>query len=1323
MLIKKGFSMAHTAIIGPTSFEWLTAFFGTANSNGAAIPLAANETDEMNTKLIAFADSTVFAFDKKHRSLYESVRKNVPSVKLFISLDNTSEDNDVFNISELLKEYQGEYCGSPDPDEVCAIVFTSGTTGFPKGVMSTHKNYVYAATSVYVACPTRRMLCCLPIHHSFCFTGNITKSIVKGKTVCVNDSLANLIADLQLYKPDSILAVPQLVKKIMFGALKFASAHPELPQEKAVSAFLGGNIIDIISGGAPLEAALNDKFNRTGTLVLNGYGMTECSPVIANNASECYRHGSVGKPIPCMEVKIENGEILVKGPNVMKGYYKNEKATKEVFDENGFLHTGDLGYFDDDGFLYVTGRCKNLILLDNGENVSAEMLEARFGNEPLVKEVVCYGEGSAVCAEVYLNGEYIRDNAVTNTDRAMLEVLDRVNRGLASFQRISAFVIRDIPFEKTSSQKIKRSSKLGKAKEREIVPPKTKAEKRVCEAVREQLMLSKVSVTDNFFALGGDSLGALELAVTLSVPVQLIYDKPFLQELAAEIEKNKAQREDKTSDVNAVIQKTKGTGKPAKSFETVLLTGATGFLGVHILKELLNRNVRVFCLVRNRERLQKQLEYYFENEELVPFETFEGDIEKENLGLGNAAYSELAEKVDAVFHVAANVHHAGDYADLERTNVTGTKNIIAFAKKADAVLQQTSTVSLHGAATVKQDCCKSIFDENVLDISQHYEDNVYIRSKYCAEQAVLEARLDGLRANIYRIGNLTWRASDGKFQKNSADNGFLRRVHAILKLGILNENMDKYPTDLTPVDECAKAFVSLAFSGAVNEIYHLYNQNFLPARSLFELLGVPYREGSSQETIELASANVNDRDIHVYMFYLLISARSKNIEMRNGKTLAALKKLGFEWTKPDKKYLTLSDSGKYPHGHCLDFESGGLLPIAATDGALNPVQKLTLGVLRDAEVSESRVFKGEDALQSLLALMNKENLRKPFIMTYHKALGQRKIKAFVESFENAALFNNLSGEPTLGDIDSALKLYFEKGCDCVAAIGGGSVLDSAKALSLRAANPERDVDDLFSLGSSCKKCVPLFAVPTTSGTGSEVTLFAVITDENEHKKKPLISDKFLPHAIALDPGLTLGVPKETTAYTGIDALAHAVEAYTGLFAPAFIQDKSKALAASEKIFKYLRRACMKADDREAREAMQTAAFEAGLAFRRIGTGYIHAIAHRLGEYCAVPHGKAISAVFTSVLQKTLPCAEKEMAKLAACCEISEGSDNHVNAQRFIESISALIKDCGIDISDIKLKKEDIHDIVMRVQEEAKLTGCPRPFSDAEVEKLVLPFCE
>lgn len=178
---------------------------------------------------------------------------------------------------------------------------------------------------------------------------------------------------------------------------------------------------------------------------------------------------------------------------------------------------------------------------------------------------------------------------------------------------------------------------------------------------------------------------------------------------------------------------------------------------------------------------------------------------------------------------------------------------------------------------------------------------------------------------------------------------------------------------------------------------------------MFELLGVPYREGSSQETIELASANVNDRDIHVYMFYLLISARSKNIEMRNGETLAALKKLGFEWTKPDKKYLTLSDNGKYPHGHCLDFESGGLLPIASTDGALNPVQKLTLGVLRDAEVSESRVFKGENALQSLFALMKEENLRKPFIMTYHKALGQRKIKAFVESFENAALFNNLSG--------------------------------------------------------------------------------------------------------------------------------------------------------------------------------------------------------------------------------------------------------------------------------------------------------------------------
>ncbi len=1319
MLLAKGFDNAHTAIIGPTSYEWVVTFFGTGNCGGVSIPLAANETDEMNTKLIEFADTTVFAFDKKHKSLYESVKENVPSVKLFISLDNTGDGNNVYNISELLDEFEGEYNGSPGADDMCAIVFTSGTTGFPKGVMSTHKNYVYAAGSVNVACPTTRMFCCLPIHHSFCFTGNITKSIVRGKTVCVNDNLANIIQDLQLYKPDSILAVPQLVKKIMFGALKFAEAHPEMPREKAVHTFLGGNIIDIISGGAPLEAALNDKFNRAGALVLNGYGMTECSPVISNNVADCFRHGSVGKPIPCMDVKIEKGEILVKGPNVMKGYYKNEEATKEVFTHDGYLRTGDLGHFDEDGFLYVTGRCKNLILLDNGENVSAEMLEAQFANEAVVQEVICYNEGSAICAEVFLNKSFMQEKGITDADKAMLEVLERVNENLASFQRITAYAIREIPFERTSSQKIKRTSSECAVKERRITEPVTETEKRVCDAVKDLLMLSEISVTDNFFALGGDSLGAIELAVNLNISAQLIYDNAFLRALAAAIDKKEKENAARKLDVNRIITETRGIGNKAESFRTAFLTGATGFLGVHILKELLDRGVEVYCLVRSEERLRAQLNYYFKNADLPLFNVVIGDIEKENLGLGKNAYEQLADKIDTVFHVAANVHHAGDYSDLERTNVTGTKNVIDFAIRADAVLQHTSTVSVHGAATVKQRYGKRVLDEGVLDVGQKYTDNVYIHSKYCAEEIVLAARLEGLRANIYRIGNLTWRASDGRFQKNSSDNGYLRRVHAMLKLGLINENMDKYPADLTPVDECAKAFVSLALTGEVNEIYHMYNPNFLKTEDMFKYLDVSYRRVSTQETIETVMANSKDRDVHVYMFYLIISGRSRNIEMKNDFTCSRLLEAGFKWSVPDKAYLTISDSPDRPKGHCLDFENYDVIPMRKTGGSMNPIQMLTLGVMRDADLTENQLFEGNNALFDLSAYIREFGIEKPLVLTFPMALQNEKVKSFLENYKNAVIFTDIPGEPTTKQTDETLSLYEENGCDSIIAIGGGSVLDTAKILSLCAANKGEDIDDICKMDSDCKRSVPFFAVPTTSGTGSEITVFAVITDTEENKKKPFVSDKFLPLAVALDPSLTVSVPRASTAYTGIDALSHAVEAYIGLFAPSFINDKQTGIQAAKKIFGYLRAACDDPQNITARENMQKASYEAGLAFRRIGTGYIHAIAHRLGEYYHIPHGKAISAVFTAVLRATLPYGEKEMAELATYCGISDSGNNSLDADKLIAAIDQLISDIGIDNSDIIVKEEDLQDIVLRSQEEAKLTGCPRPFSDEEVRNIIL----
>ncbi len=1318
MLEEKGFKGAHVAVIGPTSFNWIVSYFGTVATESVIVPLATAETIEMNCRLIDFADIDVLVFDVKSKPLYNAVKEKLPRVRLFISVDDSAENEDVINFSDILNDFAGEYNKEPDSDSMCAIMFTSGTTGFPKGVMLTHKNLVYSATSVHVACPTTKMFCCLPIYHGFCFTANITKSICRGKTVCVNDNLANLVPDLRLFSPDSIVAVPQIVKKLMAGALKYAASKPQLTEEEAVREFLGGNIIDIISGGAPLDAALNERFNSTGVLVLNGYGMTECSPIISNNAVGNFRHGSVGMPIPCMDVKIVDGEILVKGPSVMKGYYKNPEATSEAFTDDGYLHTGDVGHFDDDGYLYITGRCKNLILLDNGENVSAEMLEDRFASERIISEVVCFGENGAIYAEIYPDKAYIAENNITDIDAAMVQALMRVNSTLAGFQRVSAYILREIPFERTASSKIKRG-KHGAVKKPDPVMPKNKEEQTVFDAVKELLNITELSMTDNFFAVGGDSLNAVELALSLNVKPQTVYDNPFLYALANKLCELTETEADGIENINELISRTVEISYPAKEYKTVLLTGATGFLGVHILKELTDRGLKVYCLVRNANKLTSQLQYYFGTDELSGAIPVKGNIEEKNLGLSRDDYFRLASEVDAVYHVAANVHHAGDYSELERTNVRGTENVIDFCFDADAVLHHTSTVSLHGAATVRQTRKNAVFAENILNIGQKYCDNVYIHSKYRAEEAVIMARAKGLCANIYRIGNLTWRASDGKFQKNADDNGFLHRIHAMLKLGIYHDNTDKYPMDLTPVDECAEAYVRLSLLGKSNEIYHLYNQNFLDTRDMFSLLGVPYRYTSTLEMIETAWANNDDRDISVYLFYMIISGRSQNVPMCNDFTLSRLKETGFSWSIPDKKYLIVNDDGG--KGLCLAYSPAEIKPMRKTGGILNPIQKLTLGVLKNAYPTDSKIIRGAGKCAELKKELDIMGLKKPLVITF---AGSEKIEGISDFFSSLngsfVSYTEIFGEPTVKNTDEALAAYIKNGCDSVVGIGGGSVLDTAKITALRANNKGQIIDDICKLESDANISVPLFLAPTTSGTGSEVTFFAVATEEDENKKRPFVSDRYLPNVIVLDPALTLSVPPKSTAYTGIDALSHAIESYISLFAPAFSEDAVLAPSVCKDVFENLPQAFCEPSDIAAREKLQIASFNAGLSFRRIGTGYIHAIAHRLGEFCHIPHGLAVAVSIVPVLKAYLPYGEDKLALLAVLSGVGkEGNTDKSNAEAFIDEVSSLLGKLGLSAESIDFNSDDIDEIVRRAQEEAKITGFPRPFSDSELKNIIL----
>ncbi len=1294
-----GLKNVHVALIGGASYEWVTAFFGIVDTGCAAVPLAPAETDEMNVKLVDFADCRAFVFDSKHESLYRKLKAQVPSVTYFISVDNSSNTADVKNIGDIYEEFAGDYQNDPPGDSLCAIMYTSGTTGFPKGVMLSHRNLIATGTYVHEAYPTQRMLGVLPYHHAFGLTGNITKIMANARTLCLCDDFRNVAADLQLYKPNGMLAVPQMVKFMMNAAFRYARDHAdEMTESEAVKAFFGGKFTTISCGSAPLDKDLNERYNATGIGVYNGYGMTECAPIVSNNVGRFNKSGSVGRLIPCMEGRIVKGEIQLRGLNVMMGYYKNPEATKEAFTEDGWLRTGDLGYFDADGYLYITGRSKNLILLDNGENVSAEFLEGKLSNYPVIKECVCYGDNGAICAEIYPDEALAADQGIADIPAYIEKVIRAVNETLAAYQRIQSWTLRDIPFEKTASQKIKRGLAHGTTP-RQIVAPVSEQECRVYDAVLEQLDSQNVSMTDNFFTVGGNSLNAVELAISLNVTPQTVYDHPVLTDLASCVAEVETGAEPRVPGINEIISKTK-LDTVSAPYGNVLLTGATGFLGVHILKELVDAGKTVYCLVRSEKRLFENVGYYFGDFRSDRIIAVHGNIEAPDLGLGDD-YSAWAEKIDTVFHVAANVHHAGDYADLERTNVQGTKNVIAFCMAANAVLQHTSTVSVHGAATVIEQTENAVFDEEILDIGQRYTDNVYIHSKYRAEEEVLLARQKGLKANIYRIGNLTWRASDGKFQRNSADNGFLHRLHAILKLGIYHENMDKYPMDLTAVDECARAYVLLALSGVENHIFHMFNQNYLDVRDLFAMLGREWRFASTAETIEIMNANLTDRDIHVYMFYMIISGRSSEVEMVNRRTVKRLKKLGFVWSKPDLAYMTA--------GGNLDYAPVQLKP-AGKGGSVTPIGKLTLGVLKNAVPKAPQLICGENSVLLLEKALKKRGLKKPLVITV--PFEMKTVRELISRLGGVPVFTDIAAEPTVGDTTNALRAYVENGCDCVVGIGGGSVLDVSKITALRAANPGSFVEDIARLDSECAPAVPLLLAPTTAGTGSEATLFAVATEEEKNKKRPFTSDKFLPDVVVLDPVLTETVPKMSTAFTGIDALSHAVEAHLTLFGAAFPEDVALAPGAAKTVFDTLETCVNEPHNLVARADMQQAAYNAGKSFGRAGTGYIHAVAHRFGEFYHVPHGLAIAAAFTPVLRAYLPFAADKMAALAKECGVGE------TAEDLIAAVDGLITRLGIDIHTIPYKEEDCFEIARKAQEEAKLVGYPRFFTDAEVRALV-----
>lgn len=443
----------HAAVIGSTSYEYLTAWFGIQCSGNVTVPLDNSYSAEKLADEINRSDSVLVFLDKRHEEDVDALRKLCPQVREFVHI-HEQKDGTVF-LGDVISRYEGKTpVSSPSADDLAAILFTSGTTGRSKGVMLSNGNFIDNTTcepdNNYRG---NKRMTVLPIHHVFCFTCDVLCALWYGRILCVNDSLMRIVKNLKIFQPTDTTFVPMIAASIL---AKMELAAEKNPDKSAIGREIFGEEFSVIyTGGAYLSPKIIDGFREFGIEIAQGYGMTECAPRICTGVKGCPDPESVGRRVPGCEIKIIDGEIWVKSASVMMGYYNDPEETAKSLTPDGWLKTGDLGYCTDEGYVHITGRKKNLIILSNGENVSPEEIENRFACFKPVKEIVVYGSEELIAAEVYPDPEYVSEDICAEIQQK----IDEINASAPPARRIAKLIIRENEFPKTASKKIIRAQK------------------------------------------------------------------------------------------------------------------------------------------------------------------------------------------------------------------------------------------------------------------------------------------------------------------------------------------------------------------------------------------------------------------------------------------------------------------------------------------------------------------------------------------------------------------------------------------------------------------------------------------------------------------------------------------------------------------------------------------------------------------------------------------------------------------------------------------------------------------------------------------------
>ena len=509
-LLNIGLHGKKIALIAPNRYEWCVSYLAITTADISIIPLDKSLPDNEIKSLICRSKADAVIFDPKYINIFEEIKlENTASLKQYICIGET-ENNEVLNYYSLLEN--GEKLLSSgdssyqkiklDANKVSILLFTSGTTAISKCVGLSQSNIcadIYALSQMTDIRKEDVFLSFLPLHNTFESTCTFLYGTSCGITVAFCDGLKYVQKNLMEFGVTGFVCVPlmleimykkiekgveekgktklvKIMRKVCNGSLKIGIDIRSKVFKEILDQF-GGKLHTLIAGGAPMNKEAIQGFVDLGINLLQGYGLTETSPVVAGENDKYKRAGSVGFPLPGIQVQIDKpneegiGEILVKGPTVMHGYIDNEEATNEVL-KNGWFYTGDLGKFDKDGFLYVTGRKKDVIVLKNGKNIFPEELEILINSLPYVSESIVYGKPSKnddlmICAKIVYSKDNMKELYPDKTetdyqDIVWSDIKANVNHTMPAYKAIREIIVTDEPLIKTTTQKVKRHEEIKK---------------------------------------------------------------------------------------------------------------------------------------------------------------------------------------------------------------------------------------------------------------------------------------------------------------------------------------------------------------------------------------------------------------------------------------------------------------------------------------------------------------------------------------------------------------------------------------------------------------------------------------------------------------------------------------------------------------------------------------------------------------------------------------------------------------------------------------------------------------------------------------------